>query len=893
MPDRDPGDLIVDAADAVALNQDVQWERCARLAAPTDRRAVGNLRTLARVFAASRAAAPPAMAAARPEPYASARIRIAVRVLATISAVEVAAALLLLPWAWDDYYREHGQFAVFLATMLLVHATGACVLLYGGRHDQRTRLFGLHFLLWATIAPTHMLPLFLLEIPPPRELLLPFFVYPFTLAPAFLWAFAREFPRVHRRTRLDDVARRGVTVSVVVGCAIWLLWSVAPILARTGHLPLPAFFVIVDVSVVAMTLLVLAGVTVVALRAYAAPTDEARRVALFSSGFLILMGLATFYDIVEVFSPGLWGSDYRWTPGVLLIDLSRVIGMIILWYAVLARRVPDLRAVVWAYYRRLLMRRLLGLAALAPPLALVWLVANHPERPVGAVIADPLVQSLVAATGVLVLAVVWRERLLIGLDAWLYPETTEQRHALAVATAELAQTGRMTTINRVVAEAVRRGCGAPATLLIAPGAAHPDEHAFSAPDADIAPLPRASGIVQVLETTRAPLRVHPDDGSSAFAWLPHAEAAWVLGAAAVALVPVPGAGAAVLGVLVVGRRHDKHHVRPVDMPFLEVLAAAAGLALERLRLPDAPAARAEDAAPASECPECRLVTGAGDQPRCGCGPAYVETAGPHYLAGKFRLTRRLGTGGMGAVYLARDVALERNVAVKTLVGVSGAGQSGLKSEARAMATVTHGAVAQIYGIESWRGQPFLVAEHLSGGTLADRLARGPLPGLRAVAVTTALAEALAALHEAGYLHGDVKPSNIGFTSNGSPKLLDFGLARLVDDAAPLAGGTLPYLSPEVLSGRPAGEADDVWSLCVVLYEMASGRHPFTGAGRDEVTDRIRHQRLAPGAGSAGDSALAPTVAAFAAAMLTAARPARPATARAFADALDAVCGRER
>ena len=233
------------------------------------------------------------------------------------------------------------------------------------------------------------------------------------------------------------------------------------------------------------------------------------------------------------------------------------------------------------------------------------------------------------------------------------------------------------------------------------------------------------------------------------------------------------------------------------------------------------------------------------------------------------------------------------MAVKTLVGVSGAGQSGLKSEARAMATVTHGAVAQIYGIESWRGQPFLVAEYLSGGTLADRLARGPLPGLRAVALTTALAEALAALHEAGYLHGDVKPSNIGFTSNRSPKLLDFGLARLVDDAAPLAGGTVPYLSPEVLSGRPAGEADDVWSLCVVLYEMASGRHPFTGAGLEEVTDRIRHQRLALGAGSAGDSALAPTVAAFAAAMLAAARPAPPATTRVFADALDAVCGRER
>ena len=94
---------------------------------------------------------------------------------------------------------------------------------------------------------------------------------------------------------------------------------------------------------------------------------------------------------------------------------------------------------------------------------------------------------------------------------------------------------------------------------------------------------------------------------------------------------------------------------------------------------------------------------------------------------------------------------------------------------------------------------------------------------------------LAALHDAGYLHGDVKPSNIGFTAGGSPKLLDFGLARGAGSAA--AGGTLRYASPEILSDRPAGEGDDVWSLCVVLYEMVSGEHPFAGGSADEVARR--------------------------------------------------------
>ena len=110
-----------------------------------------------------------------------------------------------------------------------------------------------------------------------------------------------------------------------------------------------------------------------------------------------------------------------------------------------------------------------------------------------------------------------------------------------------------------------------------------------------------------------------------------------------------------------------------------------------------------------------------------------------------------------------------------------------------------------------------------------------------------LADALAALHEKGFLHGDVKPSNIGFTSEGSPKLLDFGLAHAVDDAA-MVGGTLPYLSPEALTGRTAEEADDVWSLSVVLYEMVSGRHPFAGGALEEVQRRIRRADIGGGRG---------------------------------------------
>ena len=121
-----------------------------------------------------------------------------------------------------------------------------------------------------------------------------------------------------------------------------------------------------------------------------------------------------------------------------------------------------------------------------------------------------------------------------------------------------------------------------------------------------------------------------------------AEAAWVGAADADAVVPVPGPGAELLGVLVVGRRFDGRTVRPVDMPFLEAVGAAAGLAVARLRVAHGRQARPLEALPAQECPVCRCVTGPEEAPGCDCGFGYVEAEVPKVLAGKFELQRRLG-----------------------------------------------------------------------------------------------------------------------------------------------------------------------------------------------------------------------------------------------------------
>jgi serine/threonine-protein kinase len=212
---------------------------------------------------------------------------------------------------------------------------------------------------------------------------------------------------------------------------------------------------------------------------------------------------------------------------------------------------------------------------------------------------------------------------------------------------------------------------------------------------------------------------------------------------------------------------------------------------------------------------------------------------PAVVSGKFQVEARIGVGGMGVVYRALDSYLDRQVALKTLPHAKAEESARLRREARAMAAVTHAHLASIYSLEMWGGRPILVCEYLANGTLAHRLATGPLPEREAISIGLALSGALARLHRSGVLHRDIKPSNIGFTEAEEPKLLDFGLARILhaDDSLSSStggamAGTLLYASPDMLSGGPPTTDADVWGLSMSLYEAVAGTHPF--GGRDIV-----------------------------------------------------------
>ena len=869
--------VLLDVADAVASRQQVDWDR-ARGAAPRDqRRSLDNLRALSEMVTSVGAGKPSGPDTARSsDPPGTPFVRIALGALVAVAAVQVAAGLVRIAWSWEQ--RWGLQFAE--PRMLALASLSACaaLLLIGGRRDHRARLLGVVFALAASsFSASFSWPLVSLtaaRVDP--------WILPEVFQPALMWAFAREFPRVRRRTGIDDLARRMVPLSAWIGGGLWI-----------AHLLfLPAgwlSFLHRDGGVywLILAILTLSAVSAIAWRARDATDRESRRVALLIGG--IVVGLAPILlDItIESLSPAArrFGDEHRDVISAMVFTflLSTPCSMT---YAVVGEHALDVRTIMRSSYRRLLTRRLLGTLTAAPLGALGWLLASQPDRTVADVMGTSFGRLLVAAVGVAALAAGCRKRLLIRLDAWVYPETADHRRLLVAAGSELVQATSASRIGKVLTASVRRGCGARGTLLVLDATSEASEHHFTAQAADVAPLARTSAIAHALESTRAPIRVDPEGRASIFALLPSREAEWVVAAATAAIVPVCGPGSELLGLVAVGRRFDDGRSSPVDLDFLQALAATGGLALTRLRVADG----RPDAPPARECPACGIVAPA-DSPRpCGCGVDLAAAPVPGMLASKFLLERRLGSGGMGAVYLARDLGLQRRVAVKALPVGDGPGLVRLTQEARAMAAVAHPAIAQIHGLETWRGRPLLVVECLQGGSLAARLARGPLPGAKAVGVVLTLSEALTALHEAGYVHGDVKPSNIGFTSDGAPKLLDFGLARLTHDHDQPAGGTLAYLSPEVLSGCAAAEADDVWSLCVVLYEMVAGRRPFMGDGAEEVAAGIRRQRLrsAPAEVEYPERPVSPSsvkLMRFVASVLTADRSARPATARAFAAAL--------
>jgi eukaryotic-like serine/threonine-protein kinase len=233
-------------------------------------------------------------------------------------------------------------------------------------------------------------------------------------------------------------------------------------------------------------------------------------------------------------------------------------------------------------------------------------------------------------------------------------------------------------------------------------------------------------------------------------------------------------------------------------------------------------------------------------------PVRRQAPAPGLRIGDYELVRSIGKGGMGEVFLARDLTLGRRVAVKFLaIEADELWARRFLVEARATARCVHDNIVVIHEVASWQGLPYMVLEYLDGEPLAAQLARGPLPPGRVIDVMIPVARALTGAHAAAIIHRDLKPDNIFLTRQGSVKVLDFGIAKLLvaDDAAThrdLATleeadhgrvvGTGPYMAPEQWAGGVVDARSDVYALGVIAYRALTGRHP-SGAATDRAIER--------------------------------------------------------
>jgi len=271
----------------------------------------------------------------------------------------------------------------------------------------------------------------------------------------------------------------------------------------------------------------------------------------------------------------------------------------------------------------------------------------------------------------------------------------------------------------------------------------------------------------------------------------------------------------------------------------------------------------------SVCANCTTRFPTGDQGADGpaTGPPTTAAAGPpggpyddlfhglktaHQVGGKYEIALELGRGGMGIVYKARDLQLQRWVALKFLpprLADSEELRERFLVEARAAAALSHPNICVIHEVGDDAGQPYIAMEYVEGESLRHRIDRQPLSPNEAVALFSQVAAGLEEAHHKGIVHRDIKSANIMVTSQGQAKIMDFGLAKLQGGPALTRTGTtlgtVAYMSPEQASGDEVDHRSDLWSAGVVLYEMLTGTLPFQGQRDLAVIHAILHENPHP------------------------------------------------
>jgi hypothetical protein len=775
-----------------------------------------------------------------------------------------------------------GQLHWAFGLNLVIFGTSGLVLVLGGTRDRRVQALGVLFLIIASAFADPLLPAratntWTAIASWARN------VYADAFLSFALWLFVWLFPTEPRQPRARRVGRTLLVISGCLGIALCAanaslalpLWGTPSTSGIEGAMRL--------LDRTASTLLYWPMLFAVAAPAIpfllwkfrAATVENRNRITWFVASLVFGFSPILFAVIVTPLIPQLKSEVWQARIGlVLYATLASIVPSTA--YAVAVTHVLDLHLVIRRTIQYGLARSSVWCAILGPLVFVAYDINENRQLTVEQYLSGgrPVVPLALSCVSFLILT--FRHQVLKSLDRWFKRDAADHTESLA----RLERGLRAARTIRDISNVLKRELGhavhpaSVAVLLV-------DEQRgqLASLDSTVPPLGRGSALLDLLRSVRTEVQLSYRADGAVASLLPASDRTWLAETGFGLFYPLVGSTGTLLGVVGIGEGKNGLPYTERDNMLIAAMSGQTALKLENSRLKEqsiGPAAAGDQAAvdwdnePATRCPECALMW-TPTTTRCSCGSTTVEAALPLVVRGKFRVDRFIGSGGTGVVYHAVDMALDRQVAIKTLPAIRLEHASRLHREARAMANVLHPNLALIYGAEQWKGTPILIFEYLEGGTLSDSLLRGPLMLEEVLDLGTLLADALDRVHASGVLHRDIKPSNIGYTSDGVPKLLDFGLAAILDRSrdrstppavlptdpgliAELTWGVHPttsltltqqlvgtplYLSPEALSGREPEASFDLWSLNLVLYEAFAGRHPFANETILEVVTRIQ------------------------------------------------------
>ncbi len=613
--------------------------------------------------------------------------------------------------------------------------------------------------------------------------------------------------------------------------------------------------------------------------------NQRRRIRLLTAGALV--GLGAFFAgfPLSSFAPNFWG---RPDMQVLIPALSLVFPLCFA-YAIVKHQLFDVRVMIRQGVQYAVARNaLLYLVPLCVAILVLDLLL-HKDQTVGALLSQcgwPYATlGILAAIGH-----VKRQSWMQALDRRFFRERYNAQQVLRELVEELR---RASSLEEEAPRAVARLESAlhpefAALLVRAPGEDRYRCLASAPASAVIGALDANSKLIGMMRVLGKPIRTSASESSWLRTQLPREETDFLRQARIELLVPVALSADATEALLVFGPKRSEEPFSGEDQELLLAIAGALAWLLER---PAAAPARVGY----GECSECGDCYDSGISRCASDGSQLTPMPFPRTLAGRYRLAKRLGRGGMGTVYRANDTALDREVAIKMLredLIANPEAAERFRRESRMSASVTHPNLVAIhdFGIESGRGA-FLVMELLVGKTLRQQLMHGGrLSSAHTLEILRGVCSAVEAAHKRGLIHRDLKPENIFLARTETaeiPKVLDFGVAKLLaqtpDTAMPTADtgdgvllGTAQYMCPEQLHGELVGPAWDLWALTVIAYEMLTGVHPFAASTIAAVHSAVLAGSYRPLGDTFPDAP--PTLQEFFAAAFSTDRSRRPASA---------------